>query len=70
MGDRLTEQERRRHLYYGRVFDRLASKHRRGSILNDLGKTIDRYNALLQRRGDDPDQIEGGHDDPRGEGNG
>ena len=59
MGDPLTEEERRRHIEHDKVFQRLASKHRRGSILHDLGKEIDRHNVLLQRRENSTDQVEG-----------
>ena len=63
MRDPLTEDERRRHLEHDKVFQRLASKHRRGSILHDLGKAIDRYNALLHRQKNSTDQVEGERDD-------
>ncbi len=63
MGDPLTEEERRRHLEHDRVFQRLASKHRRGSILHDLGRAIDRDNAVLPRQEDSSNQVEGERDD-------
>lgn len=49
--DRLTERERREHLFYGRVFERLASRERRRSVMEALGEALDRYRAVLDRRG-------------------
>ena len=65
MGDPLTERERRHHLYTARIFDRLASRQRRRSVLEGLGKALDRYRALLDRRENDTDQVEGEGDAKR-----
>ena len=58
MADPLTEQERRRHLFYARVFDRLASTKRRRSVLDDLGEAIDRHKTVLDRGDEDTEHVD------------